>query len=288
MTGRGTSRRVRVAVSVADIRKEPAHEAEMTTQALLGWPLALLETADEGRWHRVRLPDGYTGWVRSWLVTPDAPGWPGPRVAEVDAPVTWLRREPEVAAEPVTDLPLGARLALLPGRAPGWVLLGLPDGRAGWLPRTDLLRGGPIAAGAARRPPTVERVLATARRCMGVPYVWGGRSPKGLDCSGLTQMALELHGLDIPRDAKDQRRHLEKRATTLHDPLAAPPGSLVFFGKSPDRATHVGFATGKGGLLHAQGRVREDSLDEANPMFRKDLRDLFQVVCRVPGLKGRS
>lgn len=281
-------RRVRVAVSVADIRKEPAHEAEMTTQALLGWPLAVLETADEGRWHRVRLPDDYTGWIRAWLVTPDPTGWPGPRVAEVDVPLTWLRREPDAEAEPVSDLLLGARLAVLPGRAPGWLLLGLPDGRAGWLARTDLLRGGPIGATAARRPPTVARVLATARRCMGVPYVWGGRSPKGLDCSGLTQMALELHDLAIPRDAKDQRRHLEKLAHPIDNPLEAPPGSLLFFGKTRDRATHVGFATGMGGMLHAQGRVREDSLNSDNPMFRKDLMDLFQVACRVPGLKGRT
>lgn len=280
--------RLIVNVSVADVRKAPAHESEMVTQALLGWPLRVLGQAEEGRWFDVRLPDGYRGWVRSWLTAPARPGWPGPLLAEVDAPVSWLRAAPEAASEPVSDIVIGTRLPPLPGRAPGWVLLALPDGRAGWLPRADLLRRTPGPAEAPRRPPTAAAVLRSARRFLGVPYVWGGRSSKGLDCSGFTQMILDLHDVRIPRDAKDQRAALERRARGRREFEGAAPGSLVFFGPKSGKTTHVGFATGGGGLLHAQGRVRLDSLDPVNPMFRKDLWELFQVVCPVPALKARA
>lgn len=280
--------RLLVNVSVADIRREPAHESEMTTQALLGWPLRVIARADEGRWFQVRLPDGYKGWIRSWLTTPAPSGWPGQRVGEIDAALTWLRSAPDAAADPVAAVVVGNRLPVLPARHPGWLLLGLPDGRAGWISRSELLGGRPLDVRAPRRPPRVSALLQTARRFMGVPYLWGGRSVTGLDCSGLIQLTLELHGLDIPRDARDQRTHLERYGTCGSDPVAARAGELIFFGKDAARATHVGFATGGGGLLHAQGRVRQDSLDPVNPVFRRDLRELFQVVCTVPGLKMRG
>jgi hypothetical protein len=249
----------------------------MTTQALLGWPLAVLETADEGRWHRVRLPDGYTGWIRAWLVTPDPTGWPGPRVAEVDVPLTWLRREPEATAEPVSDLLLGARLAILPGRAPGWLLLGLPDGRAGgWRGRNCC--GRPIGAGAARSPRRRPR-HATARRCMGCLRLGRG-TPRG----STAQPDPDGAGLHIghPEDTGTSAG-FEKLAHPIED-AGSPARQPALLRKTRDRATHV-FATGRGDA-HRR-RVREIHWTVTTPCSGKTY-GFVQVACRCRGSKGRT
>jgi cell wall-associated NlpC family hydrolase len=279
---------MRVAVSVADIHRDPAHESELVSQAIMGDLLKVHEVADEERWFRVELPDGYVGWVRAWLVTPHTRAWPGESIVEVDAPTTWIRSAPDLDSDPVSDVTIGARLARRAGGPAGWVSVTLPDGRAGLIPRTDLLAGGRPVTG-RRRPATAAAVLATARRFLGVPYVWGGRSSRALDCSGLTQMVLELHDVSIPRDSRDQRTSFEKKEKNLiFDPLAVPPGGLIFFGKDPQRASHVGFSMGAGAFLHAQGWVKIQSLDKRKNNYHKNLHDLFQVGCKVefPPVKG--
>jgi cell wall-associated NlpC family hydrolase len=266
---------VLVTVGVAEIHREPSHESEITTQALLGERLRVLAVRDGGRWLRVLLPDGYRGWLRSWLAAPDVRGWPGSRVVEVDELLTWLRSAPRASAEPLADLVVGARLAA-GGRAPaGWVGAALPDGRAGFVPARHVLGGRARAPGAPRRPKTVRHLLDSARRFLGIPYVWGGKSPKGLDCSGLTQLAHALHDLPLPRDAKDQARWFARHTARLKDPLLVPPGGLLFFGANPRRAGHVGFSLGKGVFLHAQGRVKIQSLDPSKPNYNKDLAGIF-------------
>lgn len=274
-------KRLRVAVSVADIHRDPAHESELVTQALMGDILQVLELAEEDRWFRVELPDGYRGWVRSWLVTPATRTWPGGTTVEVDAPIAWIRSAPDDDSDPVADVTIGSRLARRPGGRAGWMGVTLPDGRTGMMARRDLLGGGrPTAV----RPTTAAAVLATARRFMGVPYVWGGRSAKGLDCSGLTQMVLALHRVPIPRDSRDQRSFLEANGNRITDPLGVPAGGLVFFGKNPQAASHVGFSLGEGVFLHAQGWVKIQSLDSRNKDYNKSLHELFQVGCKVVNL----
>jgi cell wall-associated NlpC family hydrolase len=276
-----TSSRVQVAVSVADIHREPAHESELVTQAAMALPLKVRNTAEEGRWLHVELPDAYVGWVRSWLVTPVRRGWPAGHPVEIDQPLTWIRSEPEPEADPVSDVVIGTRLERQSGGPAGWVRVSLPDGRLGFLPRADLLSGGRPLNG-RRRERTAAALLATARRFLGVPYVWGGRSPKGLDCSGFTQMVFDLHDFDLPRDSKDQRTFLERQGAVVPDPLATPPGGLLFFGRNPDRASHVGISLGGGDFIHAQGWVRFQSIEAAKPLFSKELSSLFQVACKLP------
>ncbi|HEX7878817.1 MAG TPA: SH3 domain-containing protein, partial [Candidatus Eisenbacteria bacterium] len=117
-----------IEVSVAAIQKEPSHAAELVTQAVMGVRVRVLDEADGGRWLRVVLPDGYRGWLRAWLAAPDVATWPGPRVAEVDVPWTWVLPAPGRHDEPVSDVVIGTRLAVL-GRADGgWQPVALPDG----------------------------------------------------------------------------------------------------------------------------------------------------------------
>lgn len=108
----------------------------------------------------------------------------------------------------------------------------------------DLESGG-------RAPLSIERamILANARQALGIPYVYGGDSPDGVDCSGLVQMTYRTAGISVPRTAEQQYERLPERE-------AARPGDLLFFG-SGSQATHVGIYLGRRQMIHAPGRGRE-------------------------------
>ncbi len=97
----------------------------------------------------------------------------------------------------------------------------------------------------------------TALRFINSPYIWGGRIPSGIDCSGLTQLAYKIHGTQIPRDSWAQAE--AGRNIDFID--ATEPGDLVFFDNDRGRITHVGMILSRGLVIHASGRVRVDRID---------------------------
>lgn len=92
---------------------------------------------------------------------------------------------------------------------------------------------------------------------LNVPYLWGGKSVMGIDCSGFTQMVYSCFGIDLPRDASQQVKHGKK----IPSIFAAEEGDLCFFGESEQKITHVGIFLGKQYIIHASGRVRIDLID---------------------------
>ncbi len=103
-----------------------------------------------------------------------------------------------------------------------------------------------------------DRVLRTAERYIRTPYLWGGRSPFGLDCSGFVQTVLLLHGIRIHRDASDQVTE-GRSVSSLEE---AKSGDLAFFQNQKGKVVHVGILDGKGHIVHASGMVRIDPVDE--------------------------
>jgi gamma-D-glutamyl-L-lysine dipeptidyl-peptidase len=97
----------------------------------------------------------------------------------------------------------------------------------------------------------------TALRFINSPYIWGGRIPSGIDCSGLTQLVYKIHGIRIPRDAKQQA----EVGVTLNFINETKPGDLVFFDNERGIVTHVGMIFSAGLVIHASGRVRIDTID---------------------------
>jgi cell wall-associated NlpC family hydrolase len=114
-----------------------------------------------------------------------------------------------------------------------------------------------------------DQLTATGLRFLGIPYLWGGSTPKGFDCSGLVQRIYRLQGLILPRDS-DMQAHFgqEKKVDSLED-LA--PGDLLFFGRAAQRITHVAMALPDRLFLHAHGQVRVNSVDPAHPLFEASL-----------------
>jgi cell wall-associated NlpC family hydrolase len=236
-----------IACPVVPMFRAPDSNSEQVSQALLG--TAVSELGGHGNWRFVTTPDNYPGWVETAALRDHPISWGSPFVEVKDLWIN-LRAEPSYAA--VIHATIGVRLPLR-GRSVGWVGLLVPGGETLW---TEAHRVR-IVRERASRVPSPAAVVRTARRFLGVPYLWGGCSPLGLDCSGFVQLVLRLHGMEVSRDA-----HLQAvQGESVGDPEAA---DLVFFGPPdrPDAVTHVGMMLDESRCIHASGGncVRVDRL----------------------------
>ena len=214
----------RVIASLAPLRRAPSPEAPLETQALFGEAVDVFDE-DEG-WAWVQLArDGYVGYL-------PAADLAAPRAAThiVTALRTHAYPAPSIKAPPALALPMGALLAVEREQAP---FLALADGLYVY------------AAHAAPLPARAPDFVAVAERFLNAPYLWGGRSSEGVDCSGLAQGALRMAGLAAPRDAD----MLEAAVGVPLDPAARDlrRGDLVFW------SGHVGIMRDASTLLHASG-----------------------------------
>lgn len=269
--------------SVTDLRRAPDGLAEQTSQALVGEAVRLLE--EKGDWAFVRMErDGYLGWIRTASlhrcrqdeVLTYRAACDALIVAELAQAYTWppCGVPGEGQEIRVGKLPFSAALPVVERKA-GWTAVRLPAGCVWWIAQADLLpapeRPRPDAAG-------IQFTLNLIRGFVGVPYLWGGCSPFGYDCSGLAQAFWGLMGVSLPRDA-DQQFQAGRPVEG-----APRPGDLLFFGEPADaadprrtaRITHVAISLGGDELIHANGatwNIAYNSLDPASPIYRAYLRE---------------
>lgn len=272
-----------VATNLTGLYAEPSFLTEQLSQLLNGWPLEILQ--EQARWCFVRQTDGYLGWAyRPYLTAETAPA----TTHIVSAPVSLLRGAPAADAALITRVLAGTAIAAggipvaEPVEAPpfdqlrarnattvvpltsGWSQVTLAGGLTGWAPDHDLrARGGRPADESGRR----GQIVADAARFIGVPYLWGGCTALGIDCSGFAQLLHRLVGLTLPRDADMQ--YFAGRP--VEPPYA--PADLLFFGEPAARPkiTHVAISLGGWRILHSsrsRNGVYEDDV-QAVPHLRE-------------------
>ncbi len=231
--------------SIVNLHSRPGDTADLVTQATLGMPVHIEE--EEAGWYHVRLPDRYRGWLKARGVKIYAPGeTPYPaseQVALIQNLLAFLYYEPQGTYRlPAMQVPIGVRLAFT-DRVEGWVQVRLPDGARYWIRQGDVQI---VAADYTPPRGSVAEVLATARRFLGLPYLWGGTTPLGIDCSGFVQLVYRLNGVFLLRDARLQYDQPELPPVPQE---ALQAGDLLFFGQQP--IAHVGLYLGDGEFIHA-------------------------------------
>jgi hypothetical protein len=231
----------------------------MLTQEVFGRAVEIIARRDN--WVRCRLTDGYEGWMAEGAVCED-PGMPAPGHV-----VT--RRFARARSETPGDLmlPLGSHLAVQDdGEAS--LDVSLPGGGCARVVADSICPLGSL-------PWDIGRFGELTRELVGTPYLWGGKSTFGIDCSGLVQAMFEFFGYDLPRDSRKQAL----QGDMVADLSGVIPLDLIFFGDA-ERIDHVGVHLGDLSMLHASGHVRVESLDPASGSFRPDLLDRYRFARR--------
>jgi len=240
-----------VSVGVADIRRDPDSASELVTQALMNVPVIAGEI--DGAWTHVTLQD-YTGWIRTnQLEEPivkahcqpsEDPHSPSPSMAVVSTThsLIYLHAQGNQASGTAY---LSTALPLLDTTHAERVQVALPGNRSGWLNHSDVT----IRQGEPLYPRTSVRAITDyACAFLERPYLWGGTSWEGIDCSGFVQLCYRMGGYIIPRDADQQYDFL----TCSVKREEMQEGDLIFFGSQA--ITHVAMALNNKEYIHAEGQ----------------------------------
>jgi gamma-D-glutamyl-L-lysine dipeptidyl-peptidase len=237
-------------LSVISVRVEPSHKSEMVTQLLFGETLEILESQNE--WIRIRCSyDGYEGWIlQDQQLNLSLAEYQ--ELNRIKSHLCFDLVQIMVNQSSIYSIVLGSNLPWFWGNtcrigANNYVF----DGNARLPERFSASNG----------------IIENAFMYLNTPYLWGGRSPFGIDCSGFTQMVFKLSGFKLKRDAWMQA----EQGDLIHLLDESRPGDLVFFDNEDQRIIHVGILTAKNKVIHASGKVRVDNIDHQG-IYNNDTR----------------
>ena len=241
------------ALSLIPVRKEPSEKSEMVTQILFGEYFLILE--EMVGWCRVKLAwDGYMGWIDSKMIT------------EIDEK-TYRKIEKKpiaVSGDIISLVKTGDNQNLI--LAAGSTLpLWRPYLKEFTVGDKTYHSPGRVLYGKFKNPRNM--VINQALKYYNTPYLWGGRSPFGIDCSGFSQIVYKMIGISIPRDASMQINE----GRSFGYPGESEPGDLAFFDDDEGNIVHVGIIWEQNKIIHASGKVRVDNLDQFG-IFNENLK----------------
>ena len=252
-----------VRTSTCFVRNAPDYEAGLDTQCRMGDVVQILDS--DRYWRKVSTPDPYVGWTAELCLAPvseeEKDRWIAAPKWICTADFSHIYAGPS-GSEPVCDFTRGNLVLQVPGECrAGRVKVLLPDGAEGWAEPSDI---ADYRQWAESRECTAQNVIATARGYLGVPYMWGGISPKHFDCSGLVKFSYWMNGVLLPRDSSQMILLGEEVPA---DFSLMQPGDLVFFGRKasggkPRKPSHVALYIGGGRIIHSSQLVRINSLVE--------------------------
>jgi len=228
-------------LSIVPCRKEPSHRSEMVTQILFGEHFTILEK--KNFWCKIKIAhDNYEGWVEQKQLT---------EISEKSF-LLLNKTTPVLALDLVQIVTSQTTEIVFP------IVIGsmLPS----YKNKEFAIEKNKFSyEGQAKKMAKFSKnsLVENAYLFMNTPYLWGGRSPFGIDCSGFTQMVYRLSGMFLQRDANQQA----EQGTTLNFVEEAAPGDLAFFDNEEGKIIHVGIILPENKIIHASGKVRVDTLD---------------------------
>jgi hypothetical protein len=256
----------------------------MATQLLLGMPIRVLE---KGSWYRILSPEGYNSWTNHASFHPmtkeEFNAWTTAPKIVFTGYYGFAYEKADEKSQRVSDL-VACNMLKYEGDAGNFYKATYPDGRVGYVLKSQ---SKPYEQWLSAVELTEESIVAKAFMSMGIPYLWGGTSVKGLDCSGFTKTTMLMHGVILRRDASQQvHTGTPVDITKGYDNLR--PGDLMFFGKEAQgdkkmRIRHVGFYIGNKEFIHASGRIKVNSLDPNAPNYDEGNTKEFIRASRIIG-----
>ncbi len=278
-------------LSVANFRAKTEHSAELVTQAILGTPINILKKGEDG-FYLVQTPDGYISWLDNdgftFMNETEFRSW------QISDKIIYLNdygfsfSEADINSQRVSDLVAGNVLKLIDEEG-NFYKINYPDGREAYIKKDEakLFRDWYDSLY-----PTGETILNTAYKFIGIPYLWGGTSTKGMDCSGFTKTIYFLNGIVLKRDASQQVNTGE--LIDIKDGWKyLQAGDLLFFGRRAsdnrkERITHVAIYIGDGDFIHAAGKVRINSFNKSKTYYSKYRDNAFIRAKRILSSVGKN
>ncbi|MGB0879360.1 MAG: NlpC/P60 family protein [Polaribacter sp.] len=275
--------------SVINIRSKPSHSSELGTQGLLGMSLKVLDK--KGDFYRVQTPDNYISWVDKGGITrmnkDDFDAWNQSKKIIFTENVGVVYADKNENATIVSDISLGGLLKYI-SETTSYYKVEYPDNRIGFVKKEEATLYNSWLKNTMT---TQENIETLARKFEGFPYLWGGTSSKGMDCSGFTKMVYLMNGFVIPRDASQQIK-AGKIVDKSLDFKDLQKGDLLFFGKKAtetqkQRIVHVAIWLGnnKKEFMHASGNVHINSMDSNQPNYDEFNKNRYLGSRRYLGIK---
>lgn len=275
-----------VEFSTSYLRLQPDYESPLETQELMGTVVEIV--GEKSYWREVVTPQPYRAWCTDQgLVEMNQEEleayMAAPKVMFMQL-YGHIYTKPSLKSATLCDL-VGGDIMRFAGRKGRWTKVMLPSGKTGYVPSKELKEHKgfmSIAMGEGNSetisPETTEAIIAEAEKLVGLPYLWGGMSAKGVDCSGLVRISHIMNGILLPRNASQQIKCGDRVEL---DQLQR--GDLVFFGtpatdEKPMRVTHVGIYLGDGRIIHSSHRVRINSLTPGETDYYENAHRLIAAI----------
>ena len=265
-----------VNVSVAPMRDRSSHTAQMVDQAIMGNMVKILYENED--WYLCQTHYDYVGWITKSAVhqcnTDLLLHWEKNAKYRIKTLNAIIYSQPNKSSTPVSDGVLNNRLNISENLSE-WYEVTLPDGRVGFIDKKNV----ELINNDRYNEDQNEHIISTALSMKGIPYLWGGNSSKGNDCSGYTQTVFKSAGIQLPRDARQQAQ--------IGKPVKKEnlkKGDLLFFG-SGERVTHVAISMGIDDFIHQgsklEGKVDIHSLNPDSPKFNSYRKETFLFARRI-------